>query len=277
MIVARTVGQLGVDGVGILVPTMGALHEGHLKLIDVAKGLGRGPVVVSVFVNPTQFNDPKDLERYPRTEESDIAACEARGANAVYLPSVEEVYPDSTDGDEAVPGGVGNGPGLEDAYRPGHFAGVRRVCRRLFQLVRTRTAVFGEKDWQQLQVIRQMVREEGIGVDIVGGETVRCADGLAMSSRNALLDGEDRKKAARIWEVMNEMRNAHHHAEVWAAECRSAIEEEARLRLDSMGFGVEYWCLRDAETLGEPAKGRETRMLVAAELGGVRLIDNARW
>ncbi|MBL8758626.1 MAG: pantoate--beta-alanine ligase, partial [Phycisphaerae bacterium] len=191
-----------------LVPTMGALHAGHASLIRAAAELARarggglaGGAMVTIFVNPTQFNSAADLARYPRTLEADLEVCRQAGASAVFAPEPGTVYPGGAGG------GAGGGvrvpalpevatrPGLEDGFRPGHFAGVCQVVLRLFEMTRPTVAVFGEKDWQQLQVVRAMTAQEGLGIEIVPGETVREADGLALSSRNRFLDAGARERA----------------------------------------------------------------------------------
>ena len=276
MLVVRTIEELarlvGAEGerAGVLVPTMGALHEGHAELIRLARERAGadGRVVVSIFVNPTQFNESADFEQYPRDFEADCAMCEQLGVDAVFAPSVEVMYPSG----EEVPVGelpaVATGPGLEDAYRPGHFAGVCRVVRRLFVLVRPEAAVFGEKDWQQLQVVRAMTEGEGLGVEIVAGPTVREEDGLAMSSRNRLLDAEARSAAVAIPRALEA-----------AGECPSPTAAGVTMLglLARAGLEVEYAVVRDAETLLQAEEGRPSRALIAARLGGVRLLDNGPW
>lgn len=265
---------------GIFVPTMGALHEGHASLIRAASAVAsggasasdRGPVVVSIFVNPTQFNDAADLARYPRTLEADAQVCRRAGADVVFAPDVEEVYPPGEVVAAPALPGVATRPGLEDALRPGHFAGVCQVVARLFELVKPSAAVFGEKDWQQLQVVRAMVAGEGLGgrfggVRIIASPTVREADGLAMSSRNVFLRPEERARAGAI-----------HRALGCASGERSveAAERAMREELEASGLAVQYAVVRDARTL-ERYVGGEGRALVAARLGSVRLIDNAAW
>lgn len=253
---------------GSLVPTMGALHEGHLSLVRQARRHA-DPVVVTVFVNPTQFNDPADLERYPRTLEQDVELAASAGADVVFAPAVETVYPP----DEPVPvpplPSVATEPGLEDAQRPGHFAGVCQVVARLFDLASPRRAVFGEKDYQQLLVVRAMVEAEAErwpGLEIEGGPTVREPDGLAMSSRNVRLSAQDRRRALGISKSLQAAYAAQHPetAESIMADVLAAHDLE-----------VEYAVVRDAEYL-QPVDGFEepTRALIAARVGEVRLIDN---
>lgn len=250
----------------VLVPTMGALHAGHAALIAIGAALvrarGLAGCAVTIFVNPTQFNEPADFERYPRTLGADVRLCRDAGAACVFVPSVETVYPTGARTEVQLPE-VATRPGLEDAFRPGHFAGVCRVVSRLFELTRPTAAVFGAKDWQQLQVVRAM----GHGVEIVPGATVREADGLAMSSRNRFLRGDERGRAVAVWRALTQA-NAQ----------RTAPDAEAAMMaaLQQAGLEVEYAAVRDAETLG-PVGAQPARALIAARLGSVRLIDNAPW
>jgi len=254
------------------VPTMGALHAGHRRLVELAvqrsRASGRA-AIVSVFVNPTQFNDPRDLERYPRTLEADFELCRDAGAAALYAPTADEVYPPGLKIAPPPLPSVATRPGLEDAHRPGHFAGVCQVVRRLFDLVRPGEAVFGEKDWQQLQVIRAMTDQQNLGVRIVPVETVRETDSLAMSSRNVFLSPENRLRARSLSAAL-------------CAACgeRSPPAAEAHMRevLLSAGVEVEYAVIRDADSLMPlAADSRSGRALIAARAGSVRLIDNAPW
>lgn len=261
---------------GVFVPTMGALHAGHARLVECASNLTarrEAPVVVSIFVNPTQFNDPADLARYPRTLEADVEVCRSAGAEVVFAPGVSAVYPH---GPTSPPGdlpAVAAEPNLEDAHRPGHFAGVCQVVRRLFELVRPRAAVFGEKDWQQLQVIRAMSEQESLGVMIVPVPTVREQDGLAMSSRNIFLTPDARSRAAAISRAL---------CEAGAARTVPAAQSRMRDILLAAGLVVEYAVVRDPRTLMPlPADAPHGRALIAAKVrsgaGTVRLIDNAEW
>ena len=255
---------------GILVPTMGALHLGHAKLIEQAAAheTGRQSVVVSIFVNPAQFNDPRDFEKYPKTWERDLALCERSGATCIYAPPVEDVYPPGKLQAPIVLPDVARGKGLEDHYRPGHFDGVYRVCRRLFELVQPRAAVFGEKDWQQLQLMRAMVAREGMEIEIVGAPTVREEDGLASSSRNEHLTPETREQALGLSRGIKAAQQ----------ERSPAVAERIAWRIMvAHGIEPEYAAVRDATTLG-PVRFRETaRVLVAGQVGGTRLLDNDAW
>lgn len=257
----------------VLVPTMGALHAGHAVLMARARlaadSGGGAAVVATVFVNPTQFNESADFDRYPRTLDEDLALCRAAGVDAVFTPSPSVVYPPGTSVPVPPLPGVATRPGLEDARRPGHFAGVCQVVSRLFDLILPDAAVFGEKDWQQLQVIRALTRGRARRVRIVGVETVRHTDGLAMSSRNRLLDPDSRARAAGLSAALCK-----------AAASASPGEAQGVLRsaLQAAGIEPEYAVVRDARTL-EAFQGPRAgcRMLVAARVGGVRLIDNAPW
>lgn len=254
---------------GVLVPTMGALHAGHLALIRRAReSASDRPVIVSIFVNPTQFNDPADFDRYPRTLEADLPACESVGANAVFVPSVEVMYPPGVTIETPPLPEAATEPRLEDAHRPGHFAGVCQVVKRLFDLLRPSQAVFGEKDWQQLAVIRAMVELLSLPIGIIPHATIREEDGLAMSSRNALLAPNHRRQATALWRALRA-----------AAEHGDPVEAERAERAVLLANRIipEYFAVRDSATLMEPHPGRPARALVAARVGGVRLIDNAPW
>lgn len=260
-------------GGSVFVPTMGALHEGHAELIRRAasiareRGLAAG-CSVSIFVNPTQFDDKKDFDRYPQTLEADLAICKAAGAACVYAPRVQDIYP--TDAPIPVPAlpRVATSPQLEDAFRPGHFAGVCQVVARLFDLVRPAIAVFGEKDWQQLQVIRAMCPSNP---EIIGVETVREEDGLAMSSRNRFLSTAERKLGLRISRALFEGRKAR------------TIEEGERIMrwtLARSGISPDYAVIREASSLERRTTYVKTeiyRALITARVGSVRLLDNAPW
>lgn len=252
---------------GVFVPTMGALHAGHTALIEHAKTFGR-QVVVSVFVNPTQFNEKSDFDRYPRTLEADLAACERAGATVVFAPPVEVMYPPAHPITSPPLPDVATTPGLEDAHRPGHFAGVCQVCNRLFELVKPAKAVFGEKDWQQLAVIRAMVAELALPLQIIGHPTIREPDGLAMSSRNALLTPNHRRRATALSKAL---------AEASTQSEASEAERAGRRVLLANRIVPEYFVIRDAATLAPPRADQPARVLVAAKVGDVRLIDNAPW
>ena len=252
----------------ILVPTMGALHDGHRALIRRARDIAGddGEVVVSIFVNPTQFAPGEDFDRYPRMLEDDVHACEAEGVDIVYAPDVHTVYGES-DARERVtidPGELGGV--LEGAQRPGHFAGVLTVVSILFQQVAPEAAVFGEKDYQQLELIRRMCRDLSLGVRFVGVPTVRDSDGLAMSSRNAYLTPGDRSIALAIPRALDAGASA-------ARRGPRAAEADARAILDDAGIEVHYVTVRGPSLDDPPASG-SGRLLIAAGVGSVRLIDN---
>ncbi len=256
---------------GALVPTMGALHEGHLALVRRAASLG-GPLVVSIFVNPTQFEARDDLDRYPRTLDADVQAADKAGADVVFAPDVQTMYPP----DQEIPipplPAVATTPGLEDAHRPGHFAGVCQVVARLFDLARPSAAIFGEKDYQQLLVVTDMVRAEPKrwpGLEIVGHPTVRDDDGLALSSRNAHLPAAERDRALGLWRALETVSRS-------ARQGARATESQMHRILTEHRLEIDYAVVRDARTLralGEPPAA-QSRALVAARLGNVRLIDN---
>ncbi len=267
--VAETVEELrarraALPGPVVLVPTMGALHEGHRTLVRAARARG-GSVVVSVFVNPTQFGPGEDFDRYPRTWDADLAALAAEGADLVFHPGVADVYPAGALGVTVDPGPLGSV--LEGAVRPGHFAGVLTVVAKLFGLVRPDVAVFGEKDYQQLTLIRAMAAELSLGIEIVGVPTVREADGMALSSRNRFLSAGERAAAAAISAALRAAAAA-------GADGAEAAVRAARAVLDrEPGLVVDYLALTDPDLGPAPAAGA-ARMLVAVRAGNTRLIDN---
>lgn len=252
-----------------LVPTMGNLHEGHLMLVDAA-GDDEADVLVSIFVNPTQFGPGEDFERYPRTFDKDLAALAGRGCRWVWAPQVEDLYPEpeSTRFGIAVPGALADP--LCGAHRPGHFDGVAGVVLRLFLHARPARAVFGEKDYQQLLVIRRMVRDLALPVEIDGIETLREPDGLAMSSRNQYLTPDERKRAGELHRTLVDLSET---AGLQSPGTFGKLERSGKERLERHGFLPEYVRFRDAETLG-PATGANDRLFAAARLGAARLIDN---
>jgi pantoate--beta-alanine ligase len=250
-----------------LVPTMGALHRGHLDLVRLAKARCRR-AVVSIFVNPTQFAPHEDFERYPRDEAGDLVKLAGVGCDLVWAPDRAVMYPDGF-ATRIEPAGAAEG--LESDFRPHFFGGVATVCAKLFAQVAPDLAVFGEKDYQQLVVVRQMVRDLDLPLEIVGMATVREADGLAMSSRNAYLSAEERKLAPLIHRAIVEVAQAAGRS----ADAAAAITE-GKAALSAAGFKIDYLELRDAETLRPAAPGarRPLRVLAAAWLGKTRLIDN---
>ncbi len=258
------------DGARIgFVPTMGALHEGHLSLVRQA-GAAADEVVASVFVNPTQFAPGEDFDAYPRQEARDAELLAGAGCRLLFAPTRAHMYPDGHATGVTVAGPAG---GLESAVRPHFFNGVATVVAKLLNLVRPDVAVFGEKDFQQLLVIRRLAADLELDVEILGGPTVRETDGLAMSSRNAYLTPEQRRAAAHLNAVLRRA------AERLAAGASAAAEEnDARGALLAAGFeAVDYVAVRDADDLSEFEDDRVTRparVLAAARLGDVRLIDN---
>jgi pantoate--beta-alanine ligase len=247
-----------------LVPTMGALHEGHSTLVRVARERA-ATVVVSVFVNPTQFGPGEDFDRYPRTWDADLAALAEEGADVVLHPSVEEVYPPRAVGVTVDPGPLG--AVLEGAVRPGHFAGVLTVVAKLFGLVRPDLALFGEKDYQQLTLVRSMARELALPVEVVGVPTVREADGLALSSRNRYLDPEQRAAAATVSAALRAGAAAGPQgADAVLAAARAVLAQRPDLLQD-------YLELTDTDLGPAPAAG-PARLLVAVRAGSTRLLDN---
>jgi pantoate--beta-alanine ligase len=250
-----------------VVPTMGALHEGHLSLVRAARA-ECGRVIVTIFVNPTQFNSSADLAAYPRTEEADRALLAPLGVDAVFAPAAEAVYPPGFATDVRV-GGI-TAP-LEGVFRPGHFEGVATVVAKLFGMTRADRAYFGEKDWQQLQVVRRMAADLNLPVTVVGCPTLREPDGLARSSRNARLSPEARRIAAALPRALRAA-----GAALRGGAPAAAALAEARAALEAAGFErVEYLDLCDGATLAPLDRAAPgARLFVAAWAGGVRLIDN---
>jgi pantoate--beta-alanine ligase len=251
----------------VFVPTMGALHTGHQALISAARGIS-SQVWVSVFVNPTQFNKPSDLAAYPRQLNADRRLAAEAGAAGLFAPNFQEVYPGfQANTVPEVDYGLLTST-LEGHQRPGHFSGVVQVVRRLFELVEPDVAMFGEKDYQQLAVVSEMVRREKMGIEIVGVPTVRAADGLAMSSRNVRLSEDARRSALRLSE------------EIKAVACAPNPNLAASLALAKLAadplITPEYVAVVAADTFEQwtPELSTAARVLVAAQVGGVRLIDN---
>ncbi|WP_026362898.1 pantoate--beta-alanine ligase [Methylopila sp. M107] len=250
-----------------LVPTMGALHAGHLALVaEAARAAPR--VVVSIFVNPTQFAPHEDLATYPRNLERDLAALAPAGVDLVFAPEVGEMYPE---GASTVVTVGGPSQGLESDARPHFFAGVATVVAKLLTQCAADVAVFGEKDFQQLAVVRRLARDLSIPTEIRSAPTVREPSGLALSSRNAYLSADDRARAAGLHAALSGAAEG-----VRAGRSAESAIATARAQIEASGFAVDYVELRDAGTLGafEPDSGRDGRILAAARIGGVRLIDN---
>ncbi|EGZ1198333.1 pantoate--beta-alanine ligase [Escherichia coli] len=252
-----------------LVPTMGNLHDGHMKLVDEAKARA-DVVVVSIFVNPMQFDRPEDLARYPRTLQEDCEKLNKRKVDLVFAPSVKEIYPNGTETHTYV-----DVPSLstmlEGASRPGHFRGVSTIVSKLFNLVQPDIACFGEKDFQQLALIRKMVADMGFDIEIVGVPIMRAKDGLALSSRNGYLTAEQRKIAPGLYKVLSSIADKLQAGERDLDEIITIAGQE----LNEKGFRADDIQIRDADTLLEVSEtSKRAVILVAAWLGDARLIDN---
>ena len=261
------VARRGLKGTLALVPTMGALHAGHLALIAEARRRA-DHVAVSIFVNPTQFGEDEDFGRYPRREDEDLTMLEQAGCDLVWIPRVEDIYPGGLETTVSI-------RGLSDRWegeaRPGHFDGVATVVARLLLAVQPDLAVFGEKDFQQLAVIRRMVADEGLNVEIAGVSTAREADGLALSSRNGYLSPDERKRAVALPNALKAAREA-----IRAGEPVPTVLAQAKQALVDAGFlRIDYLALVDAATL-EPLEqpSGDMRLIAAAVIGSTRLIDN---
>ena len=249
-----------------LVPTMGALHAGHMALVEQARRPGV-KVIASIFVNPKQFGAGEDLSRYPRKEKADLRMLADAGCDLAWLPSVEEMYPAGFATAVSV---SGVSEDFDGAARPGHFDGVATVVAKLFNQVTPDAAYFGEKDYQQLGVIRRMVADLDFAVEIVGVPTQREDDGLALSSRNIYLDDDERARAVALPRALGIAARAIARG----ADVEDALND-GRTTLVAAGFSVDYFALADAETLApDPAPGRPRRLLAAARMGTTRLIDN---
>ncbi|EPJ3204327.1 pantoate--beta-alanine ligase [Salmonella enterica subsp. enterica serovar Derby] len=252
-----------------LVPTMGNLHDGHMKLVDEAKAQA-DVVIVSIFVNPMQFDRPEDLVRYPRTLQEDCEKLNKRKVDYIFAPAVEEIYPQGLEGQTYV-----DVPGLstmlEGASRPGHFRGVSTIVSKLFNLIQPDVACFGEKDFQQLALIRKMVADMGYDIEIVGVPIIRAKDGLALSSRNGYLTAEQRKIAPGLYKVMSRIGEKLQAGERDLEEIIAIAAQE----LNEKGFRADDIQIRDADTLLELTESSQRAViLVAAWLGQARLIDN---
>jgi len=252
-----------------LVPTMGNLHAGHYSLVEIARG-HCDYVVASVFVNPTQFGPSEDFSSYPRTLDEDRNGLQAHGCDLLFTPRVSDVYPFGAPASVRVEVPVISAT-LEGVLRPGHFSGVATVVTKLFNLVQPQVAVFGQKDFQQLLVIRRLVSDLALPIEIIGAPTRREANGLAMSSRNQYLSPEEREHAGIIRRTLERMQ-----AGVRQGDSFAAIEQAAREALEKAGFAVDYAVVRNAADLSEPEDRRREGLvaLIAAKLGRARLIDN---
>ena len=274
-VVARTRAELGAalehaGRVGF-VPTMGALHDGHARLVRHARPIA-DTLVVSIFVNPTQVGPGEDLDAYPRDLEADLAACAREGVDVVFAPSVEEMYPGGLGTDDDGPVMVDPGPlgrVLEGAARPTHFRGVLTVVAKLFALVRPDVAVFGEKDFQQLALVRRMVRDLALDVEVVGHPVVRETEGLALSSRNAYLDADQRRSALALSRALRA------GAEQGPVGLDAVLKAAREVLDDAPGVDVDYLVVTDPllGPVDDTFEG-EARILVAARVGTTRLLDN---
>jgi pantoate--beta-alanine ligase len=270
MRIVHTAGELrrllaGEDRLAF-VPTMGNLHAGHLALARQAREAGT-PVVASIFVNPLQFGQGEDFQRYPRSLDADCAQLASVGTDIVFAPDVAEMYPE--------PQTFQVQPPLADAlcgaHRPGHFQGVCTVVLKLFNLVRPRYAVFGKKDYQQLFLIRAMVRQFNLPIEILAGETERAEDGLALSSRNGYLTPDERAEAPRLYAILHDISEALQSGQ----RDLPLLETAGRRQLERHGWQVDYVAIRDQASLLSPApQARALVVLAAARLGNTRLIDN---
>jgi pantoate--beta-alanine ligase len=257
-------GVRATGGRVVLVPTMGALHDGHAALLREGRTRGDA-LVVSIFVNPTQFGPGEDYARYPRTFDEDLRMCERAGVDVVFAPDADVVYPGGDPQVSVDPGPLGGQ--LEGAFRPTHFRGVLIMVAKLFGLVRPDVAVFGQKDYQQLVLVRQMVRDLAMGVTVVGADTVREPDGLALSSRNRYLSAGERQTALALSRALRA------GADAGARGPEAAMAAATDILNDAEGLELDYLALR-ADDLG-PAPGHgQARLLVAGRVGSTRLIDN---
>ncbi len=249
------------------VPTMGSLHAGHIHLVEIAKQHAEC-VVVSIFVNPLQFGPNEDLASYPRTLEADCEKLEIVGADIVFAPNASEMYPE-TQTMTITPPPIASE--LCGASRPGHFAGVATVVMKLFNIVQPNVAVFGKKDFQQLFIVKSLVRQFNLPIEIIAGETVREADGLAMSSRNGYLSAQERTAATQLNKALQSIIDAIKSGN----KAFPALETTAIQQLSQAGWQVDYIAVRSAETLLIPKEHeRELTVLGAAKIGTTRLIDN---
>ena len=249
-------------------PTMGALHQGHLSLYKAAKK-ENDEVISSIFVNPTQFNNPDDFQKYPKTLEKDIELLEKAGVDAVYVPNVEEMYPDGLNSKKYNFDGLENE--MEGKYRPGHFDGVGTIVEELFRQVQPHNAYFGEKDYQQLAIIKKMVEKTKLPVKIHGVPTLREEDGLAMSSRNVRLTETQRKEATIIYETLTKVK------EWFKVISLEEIKQKVTDIFRNSNFELEYFVIADEETLKEANaidEDKEYRAFIVAYADTVRLIDN---
>ena len=258
------------------VPTMGNLHEGHLSLMRIAR-LHGDPVVASIFVNRLQFGPSEDFDKYPRTFEDDAAKLEKEGVYILFAPTEKDLYPEPQDYRVDPPKDLGDI--LEGEFRPGFFKGVCTVVLKLFSCVQPNAAVFGKKDYQQLMIIRRMAHQFALPVDIIGAETIRAEDGLALSSRNGYLNSEERLEAPQLYSALNEVKSALNQSSSLHLPMIQEIENMAKSTLSQRGWEPDYLSVRLRHNLLSPsfedlASGQELVVLAAAKLGKTRLIDN---
>ena len=250
------------------VPTMGALHSGHLSLVEKAKE-ACDVVAVSVFVNPSQFGPHEDFEQYPRMLEADKALLEPMGVQWIFTPDVKDIYPYGPSGNATTIAVGGVGDLLEGLIRPGHFSGVATVILKLFHLVPAHSTFFGAKDWQQTRVVHQLIEDLHLSIELVVCPTIREADGLAMSSRNRYLSPDERRRAVAVVRALKKAK------ELWQATVPLAeIESEMRKIMEEQGFSVDYAVVVDSESLEPTLCAGEKIALVAGRIGTTRLIDN---
>jgi pantoate--beta-alanine ligase len=258
------------------VPTMGNLHEGHLSLMRIAR-LHGDPVVASIFVNRLQFGPSEDFDKYPRTFEDDAAKLEKEGVYILFAPTEKDLYPEPQDYRVDPPKDLGDI--LEGEFRPGFFKGVCTVVLKLFSCVQPNAAVFGKKDYQQLMIIRRMAHQFALPVDIIGAETIRADDGLALSSRNGYLNAEERLEAPQLYIALNDVKSALNQSSSMHLPIIQEIENMAKSQLSQRGWVPDYISVRLRHNLLSPsiedlASGQELVVLAAAKLGKTRLIDN---
>jgi len=258
------------------VPTMGNLHEGHLSLMRIAR-LHGDPVVASIFVNRLQFGPSEDFDKYPRTFEDDAAKLEKEGVYILFAPTEKDLYPEPQDYRVDPPKDLGDI--LEGEFRPGFFKGVCTVVLKLFSCVQPNAAVFGKKDYQQLMIIRRMAHQFALPVDIIGAETIRADDGLALSSRNGYLNSDERLEAPQLYGALQEVKSALNQSSSLHLPMIQEIENMAKSKLSQRGWEPDYLSVRLRHNLLSPsvqdlASGQELVVLAAAKLGKTRLIDN---
>ena len=258
------------------VPTMGNLHEGHLSLMRLARQYG-DPVVASIFVNRLQFGPHEDFDKYPRTFEADIEKLEKEGVYILFAPTEKDLYPEPQDYRVDPPKDLGDI--LEGEFRPGFFKGVCTVVLKLFSCVQPNAAVFGKKDYQQLMIIRRMARQFALPVEIIPAQTIRDADGLALSSRNGYLTSDERIEAAELYKILQQMQESIHLAQNPSQQILKNIEQAAKELIRARGWQPDYLAIRQQHNLLEPtpeqlAQNVPLVILAAAKLGKTRLIDN---